>query len=80
MSLAITYAFSTAILSDLVLLSSSSGKISFEKASAAGAAITLDVIKCDASAPYEMYAAKTVPDTVAKPDAMIACSSDAVKY
>lgn len=46
-----TYAFSTAMLSDFVLLSSSSGKNNFEKANAAGAAITLDVIKWEASAP-----------------------------
>lgn len=75
-----TYDFSTAILSDFVLLSSTSGKNNFEKAKAAGAAITLEVIKCDASAPYDMYAANTVPDTVANPDAIIACNSDAVKY
>lgn len=51
-----------------------------EKANVAGAAITLDVIKCEASAPKFMYAAKTVPDTVANPDDMITCSSEAVRY
>lgn len=65
---------------DVVWLSSVSGYISLEKANVAGAAITLDVIKCDASAPKFMYAAKTVPDTVANPDDMITCSSDAVRY
>lgn len=54
--------------------------MSFENASVAGAAITLDVIKCDASAPKFIYAAKTVPETVAKLDDMTTCISDSVKY
>lgn len=54
--------------------------MSFEKASAAGAAITVDVIKCEASAPKFMYAAKTVPETVANPDDIMTCISDLVKY
>lgn len=54
--------------------------MSFENANVAGAAITLDVIKWEASAPKFIYAARTVPETVAKPDDIMTCSSDAVKY
>lgn len=54
--------------------------MSFENANVAGAAITLDVIKCDASAPNSIYAAKTVPLTVANPDDIITWISEAVKY
>lgn len=55
------------MLSDDVLLSSVSGNRSLDTNKDAGAAITEAVINCEGSAPNEMYAARTVPLTVANP-------------
>lgn len=41
--------------------------------------MTEAVIKCWGSAPKEMYAASTEPETVANPDTIIECISDSVK-
>lgn len=67
------------MLSDDVLLSSVSGNKSFDTNKEAGAAITEAVINCDGSAPNDIYAARTVPLTVANPLAIIECISELVR-
>lgn len=72
------YDFSITMLSDDVLLSSVSGNKSFDTNNEAGAAITEAVINCEGSAPNDMYAARTVPLTVANPLVIIECISECV--
>lgn len=72
--------FPTLMFLFVVLLSSVSGYVNFEKARAAGADITLADSRCDGLMPKLMYAAITEPAIVAKPPVITACNSDLVIF